>query len=85
MLCYFPSFQVEALDAGGLSCTMSVSVVVMDVNVPHSITNLPRVVELSAPTTGMNTLVGIIRGDRSILVITGCLCPYVFGHNFCLQ
>ena len=41
-------FQVEAVDRGGLSCKNTVEITLEDVNIPHRIVNLPRVLELRA-------------------------------------
>ena len=42
--------NVEAVDQGGLKCDITITVHVVDVNQPHEITNLPRVVDLNSQT-----------------------------------
>ena len=54
--------NVEAVDSGGLSCTIDVTVRVMDFNKPHKIINLPRIVELNALASRTNDIVSLKPG-----------------------
>ena len=54
-------FEVEAVDTGGLWCTMDVEVTVEDRNMPHSILNLPKVVQFSALTSQADEVVRRLR------------------------